>query len=45
MAEADIAYVATAGAAGLAFALDMTEAEETRDTLRRHVEALSLIHI
>jgi hypothetical protein len=30
-----------AGGAGavLAFALDMTEAEETRDTLRRHVEA------
>ncbi|KQS55161.1 histidine kinase [Brevundimonas sp. Leaf363] len=29
------------GAAGavLAFAIDMTEAEETRDTLRRHVEA------
>ncbi|WP_372708451.1 ATP-binding protein [Brevundimonas sp.] len=27
------------GGAVLAFALDMTEAEETRDTLRRHVEA------
>jgi len=28
-----------AGGAVLAFAIDMTEAEETRDTLRRHVEA------
>jgi signal transduction histidine kinase len=27
------------GGAVLAFAIDMTEAEETRDTLRRHVEA------
>jgi len=31
--------IAGAGGPVLAFALDMTEAEETRDTLRRHVEA------
>lgn len=30
---------ASSGGAVLAFAIDMTEAEETRDTLRRHVEA------
>jgi hypothetical protein len=31
--------IAGAGGPVLVFALDMTEAEETRDTLRRHVEA------
>ncbi|WP_421730332.1 ATP-binding protein [Brevundimonas sp.] len=37
-ASADAGDLSSPGAV-LAFAIDMTEAEETRDTLRRHVEA------